>query len=165
MVRCNTCNVLHMQQFFGLFPLFSMIWYRWIQSPAMFKRQDVWWYSFCWSISLSIDYVWNWRIDRVITTSSCSYCIWNRYCQNNRRSLPILLLFTWFDMVELNHLPCQNNKMHDDIVFADRLQYQLTMFDVYVLIGLSRLLDSHIAYAIVIKNLHWQQPWWGKRSL
>ena len=36
--------------------------------------------------------------------------------------------------------------MYDDAVFADRFRYQLTMFGILVLIGLSRLLHAHIAY-------------------
>ena len=38
--------------------------------------------------------------------------------------------------------------MYDDAVFADRFRYQLTMFGIPVLIGLSRLLRAHIAYEI-----------------
>ena len=38
--------------------------------------------------------------------------------------------------------------MYDDTVFADRLRYQLTMFGIRVLIGLSCLLHAHIAYEI-----------------
>ena len=51
-----------------------------------------------------------------------------------------------FDTVEFNRLPCSNNEMYDDAVFADRFRYQLTMFEILVLIGLSRLLHAHIAY-------------------
>ena len=38
--------------------------------------------------------------------------------------------------------------MYDDAVFADRFRYQLTMFGIAVLIGLSRLLRPHIPYEI-----------------
>ena len=38
--------------------------------------------------------------------------------------------------------------MYDDAVFADRFRYQLTMFEIGVLIGQSRLLRAHIAYEI-----------------
>ena len=38
--------------------------------------------------------------------------------------------------------------MNDDAVFADRSLYQLTMFGIPVLIGLSRLLRAHNAYEI-----------------
>ena len=40
--------------------------------------------------------------------------------------------------------------MYDDAVFDNRFRYQLTMFDVCILIGLSRLLDTHIAYEMAI---------------
>ena len=43
--------------------------------------------------------------------------------------------------------------MYDDIVFADRFRYQLTMFEGCVLIGLSRLLDTHIACEVVIQQI------------
>ena len=39
-------------------------------------------------------------------------------------------------------------QMCDDAVFADRFRYQLTMFGIAVLLGLSRLLPAHIAYEI-----------------
>ena len=106
--------------------------------------------QFRWSIPLSIDYVWNLGIDRAISTPSCSYCVWNRYGQNHRSILPNFLLFAWFDTVEFKRLPCSNTKMYDDIVFDDRFRYQLTMFEVCVLLWQSLLLDTHIAYEIVI---------------
>ena len=54
----------------------------------------------------------------------------------------------WFDTVEFNWMPCPNNKMDDNAVFADRFHSQLTMFRIRALIGLSRLLHAHIAYEI-----------------
>ena len=38
--------------------------------------------------------------------------------------------------------------MIDDAAFADRIRYQLTMFAIRVLIGLYRLIHTHIAYEI-----------------
>ena len=38
--------------------------------------------------------------------------------------------------------------MYDDAVFADRFLYQLTMFEIQVLIRLSRILHAHIAYEL-----------------
>ena len=64
------------------FQLSSLIWHGWIQSSAVFKRQDVRWCSFRWSIPCSIGYVWNSYINEAISTSSCSYCIWNCYIKN-----------------------------------------------------------------------------------
>ena len=130
-----------------IFQLFSMIWYCRVQSPAVSKQQDVGWCSFRWLIPLSIDYVWESVIDRVISTPSCSYCIRNRYCQNHRRFLcRISYCLVWFDIVEFNRLPCSNDKMYDDVVFADRFRYSTTMFGKHILIGLSRLLHANIAY-------------------
>ena len=149
MVRCITCNVLHMRQFSD-FILFSMIWYCRIQSSAMFKQQDIRWCGFRWSIPLSIGYVWNWIIDMAILTPSCSYCIYNRWCQNHRSILPNFLLFAWFDTIEFNRRPWSNSKIYDDAVFADRFRYHLAMFGMCILIRLSRLLNTHIAYEIAI---------------
>ena len=130
-----------------------MIWYGWIQSSAMFKQQDARWCGFQWLIPLSFDYVWNSSIDRALSTPSCLFCIWIRYCQILRSILPNFLLFAWFDTVEFNRLQCSNNKMHDDVIFHDRFQYQLIMFELCILIGRSRLLDTHIAYEIAIYKI------------
>ena len=43
--------------------------------------------------------------------------------------------------------------MYNEAVYADRLRYQLTMFEVFMLIGLSRLLDTYVAYQIAILKI------------
>ena len=43
--------------------------------------------------------------------------------------------------------------MYLDVVFDDRFRYELTMSEVFVLTGLSRLLDIHIAYEIAIYKI------------
>ena len=43
--------------------------------------------------------------------------------------------------------------MYDDVVFDDRFRYQLTMLEMCILIGLSRFLDTHIAYEIAMQNI------------
>ena len=43
--------------------------------------------------------------------------------------------------------------MYDDNIFADRFRNQLTMFEMRVTIGLSRLLDNHIVHVIVISQI------------
>ena len=48
--------------------------------------------------------------------------------------------------LEFNRMPCPNDKMYDDVVFADRFRYPLAKFGIRVLIELSRLLHAHIAY-------------------
>ena len=131
MFRCITCNVFQC----GNSADFSI---------------DVRWSDFGWSIPQWIDYVWNSSIRMSISTPSCSYCIWIRYCQNYRSIQPNFQLFVWFDTIEINRLPCTNNKMSDDVDFNDRFRYQLTMFEVCILIMLSRLLDIHIAYEIAV---------------
>ena len=131
-----------------IFVLFGMIWYCRIQLPAVSKQRDVRWYGFRWSIPLPIHYVWNSSIDRSMSTPSCLYYIWDRDCQNHHSILPNFLLFAWFDTVEFNRLPCPNNTMYDDVVLDDRFRYQLTMFEVCILIWLSRLLYTQLAYEI-----------------
>ena len=125
-----------------------MIWYCRIQSPVVSKRLDVRWCSFRWSIPLSIDYVWESSIDKVISNPSCSYCIWNRYCQNHRSILPNFLLFVWLYTVEFNWMPSPNVKIYDDLIFADRFQYPLTMFRNRLWRVLCRVLHAEIAYEI-----------------
>ena len=128
-----------------MFPLFSMLSYCWVQVS---KQQDVRWWNFRWSIPLYIVYVWESIIDGVISTPSCSYSIWNRYCQNDRRILPNILLLIWFYTVEFNSLPFPNDKMYDDAVFGVRFRYPFAMFRNRELIGLFRLLHAHITYEI-----------------
>ena len=70
------------------FPIVCMIWYGWIQSPAMFKQQDVRWYGFQWSILISIDCVLKWLYSRsYLSTPWNSYCIWNGYIRNSTGKL------------------------------------------------------------------------------
>ena len=115
------------------FRIVSMIWYAWIQSSAMIKQQDVRWCVFRRSLPLSIEHIWNSGIDSAISTSSCSYCIWNRHCQNHRSIHPYFVLFAWFDTLEFIRLLCPNNKMYDYVVFDDRFRYQLTyVWSVYI---------------------------------
>ena len=54
----------------------------------------------------------------------------------------------WSETVEFNRLPCPNNEMNGDAVFAIRFLYQLAILGMRVLILLSRLLHTHIAYEI-----------------
>ena len=147
MVHCITCNVTY-AAILPIFILFWMIWYCRIQSTALFNERDVRWCGFRYSIPLSIDYVWKSCIYMDIPTPSCSYCIWNRHCQNHRSIFPNFLLFPWFDTLEWNRLSCSNSKVHDDTVFADRFRCQLTMFGIPVLIWLSRFFHAQIAYVV-----------------
>ena len=166
---CRSCIVIHKSlvldgslhyvqcvpyaEILQIFLLFSMISNCRIQSPAVSKQRDVRWCNFRYSIPISNGYLWNACIDMAISTPSCSYCIWNRYWQNHRIILPNFLLFAWFDTLEFNRRLCSNNKMYDDMVFNNRFWYQLTMFEVCIFTGLSRLLDTHIAYEIAISKI------------
>ena len=58
----------------------------------------------------------------------------------------IFLLFIMICKVEFNRLPCPDNEKCDDAVFADIFRYQLTMFGIRVLLGVSPFLHAHIAY-------------------
>ena len=147
MVRCITCSVTY-AAILPIFILFSMIWYCRIQSTAVSKERDVRLCGLLYSIPLAIDYFWKSCIDMNISTTSCSYCIWNRYCQNHRSIIPNFLLFAWFDTLEWNRLSCSNSKIYDDAVFAGRFRYQLIRFGIRVLISLSRFFQAHIAYVI-----------------
>ena len=40
--------------------------------------------------------------------------------------------------------------MYDDEVFADRFRYQLIMFEIRLLVRLSRLLHAHIVYEVAV---------------
>ena len=64
-----------------------------------------------------------------------------------------LYYLAWRYTAELNRLSCPNNKMYDDAVFADRFRYQLTMFEIREVIGLSRLVHTNITYEIVTTKI------------
>ena len=156
MFRCITCNMFHMRQFFRFF--YSLAWFDTVefQLPAYSKQRDVRRCGFCWSIQLSIDYVWNSSINRAISTRSCSYCVWNRSCQNLRSIFANFQLIAWFDTLAFNRLPCSNNKMFHDAVYTDRFRYQLTMFwSVYIDRVISTPWYSCCIWNSYIKNHHW----------
>ena len=56
------------------------------------------------------------------------------------------------DFMRLNSIvgDVQTPNIYDDMVFNDRFWYRLTMLEVWIFTGLSRLLDTHIAYEIAI---------------
>ena len=75
----------------------------------------------------------------MVRCNTCDVTHMRQFCR-------LFYCFAWFDTVEFNRLPCTNDKMYNDVVFSDRLRHQLTVFGIDVLIVLSRLLHSHIAY-------------------
>ena len=52
----------------------------------------------------------------------------------------------WYCRIQLPAV--SKSKIDDAAVFAGQFRYQLTMFGISVLIGLSRLRRAHIAYEI-----------------
>ena len=65
-----------------------------------------------------------------------------------RKFCRFFFCLAFFYTVEFNCLPCPNNEMYDDTVFADRFHCYLAMFGILVLIGLSLHLHAHIIYEI-----------------
>ena len=150
MVRCITCNVLHMRKYCWF--LYCLAWFDNVDFNRLPCPNNEMYGDAVFAIRflISIGCLWNACIDVAIWTPSCSYCLWNRYSQNHRSILPNFLLFARFDTLAFNRLPWSNNKVYDDAVFADRFRYNLTMFGMCILIRLSRLLSTHIAYDIAI---------------
>ena len=62
--------------------------------------------------------------------------------------LQIFYCLAWFCTVELNRLPCPNDKKYDDVVFVDRFRYHLAMFGNLLLTGLSWHIHDHNSYEI-----------------
>ena len=58
-----------------------------------------------------------------------------------------------FDAVEFNRLPSPNDRTYDDEIFASQIRNHLTIFEMIILTGLSRLLHGYVAYEIVIPNM------------
>ena len=91
MVRCITCNVLHMRQFCRF--LYCLAWldtveFNRLPCPKNEMYDDaVFGDRFHYQLT-----VWNSCIDMAISILSCSYCICNRYWQNHRSILPNFLL-------------------------------------------------------------------------
>ena len=92
----------------------------------------------------------------MFVTPSCSYCIWNRWWQNDRSILPNFLLFAWFDKVEFNRLPCSKSKMYDDAVFDDLLPYQVMhVWSVYIDRVISTPWYWYCIWKSYVKRHHW----------
>ena len=134
------------------FPIVCLIWYARIQSSAMFNQQDIRWCGFRWSISLSIGYVWNsgmiwlsWILHAhiayitdgaKISAAFCriSYCLHDfiRFISIVGDVQTTRCTMTWFSMID------------SDINWVCLKCVHCTFM------GLSRLLDTHIAYEIAI---------------
>ena len=146
MVRCITCNVLHMRQFCRF--LYCLSWFDTVECNRLPSPKN----------EMNDDAVFSNRFHYQLTMFGIRVLIWlsgffhthiayvDRYWQNHRSILPNFLLFAWFDTLEFNRLPSSNNKIYDDADFADRFRYQLAMFEIRVFIWLSWLLHGHIAH-------------------
>ena len=147
MVRCSTCNVFHMRQFVRFFYYFA--WFDTLNSivcrvqPISYtmlkcslidsvlkwlRSSSVYWYGY-------LDYHAHVVYELAITKITAELC-------------RISKCLAWFGTVEFNRLPCPNDKIYDDEVFADRFRYKLTMFDSRVLVRHSPLIYAQIAYQI-----------------
>ena len=145
MIRSITCNVLHMLQFCRF--LYYLAWFDTVE----FNRLP------CPKNEIYDDAVFANRFHYQLTMFGIGVLIWLS------RSFMLMLhmkeiltkspqhssefpIVAWFDTLEFNRLPWSNNKIYDDAVFADRFRHHLTMFGMCILIRLSRLLNTHIAY-------------------
>ena len=134
---------------FSRISYFCIIIYGWIQSTAESKRQDVRWFIFA-------D-----RFRYPLTTFANRVLIWlsrliHAHIAYETDTAKIIAAFcrisySLHDLIRWTQSSAML-KQQDirNIVFTDRLRYQLTMFEVCVLIWQSRLLYTHIAYEIVI---------------
>ena len=119
-----------------------------IQLPEVFKRQDVQWCRFRWSIPFSIDYVGSVCTERLSRLFHSHIVYEIAIAKITAEFTRISQCSAWFDTVEINRLSFPSDKMCDDNVFADRYRYQLTKFEILVLARLSRFLHAHIACEI-----------------
>ena len=69
----------------------------------------------------------------------------------------LLLSMTWY--VYFNRLPCPNDNMYNDHVFAYRFLLQMITFGMCTLIWLSLLLHDRIAYEIAIAKITAEICW------
>ena len=152
MVRCSTCNVFHMRQFCGCYC--CLAWFDTLNSIVCcvqsirymmmkFSLIDtvfnclllkcVYWYGY-------LDYQAHVVYEIAIADITAEY----------RRTIRYL---AWFGRVEFNRLPCLKDEIYDDQGFSGRLCCQLTMFEIRVLVRLSRVLRAHIPYEIAFAKI------------
>ena len=117
----------------------------------MSKRQDVRCYSdrFCYQLTM-FEILLLARLSRLLH-AHIVYEI--AFAKITARICCISHCFARFDTVQCDRLLSPNNNMYDDDFIADRFRYQLTIFEMRILIWLPRLLDDHIAYEIVISKI------------
>ena len=149
MVRCSTRNMFHIRKFCRFFIyLHNLILLNY--SSAVSKRQEIRCCRVGRWIQLSIGCLnfayWLGYLDCFMLIMHMKQIL-PKPSQHSRR---ISCWFAWIDTLEFIRLPGPNDKIYDDVVFAERFRYQLTMYEAYILIWQLRLLDTHIAYEKVI---------------
>ena len=116
MVGSITCNVLHMRQFCRF--LYCLAWFDTVEFNRLpcprneMYDDEVFAIRFHYQLTMFGIRVLIW----LSWFFSCSYCISNRYWQNQRSILPNFLLFAWFDTLEFNRLPWSNKEIYDNAV-------------------------------------------------
>ena len=149
MFLCITCNVFHMPQFCTLF--YCLAWFRTVEfnfrpSPKNEMYDDA---IFCWSISPSIDYVWSSITDRLSSLLHAHIA----YEINTAKIVAAFCRISYFCMIWYGWIHSSAIFNQQDVRwcgFDARFRYQLAMFEMFILIMLSRLLDTHIANEIAI---------------
>ena len=131
-----------------------MISYGWIQSSASLNDNiydnEVFIRRYCYQLAIFGIRIFIWLYSLLhahfvyvidIAESVAAFCRIS-YCLHN---------LIWLN--SFNRRPCRNDKTYDDDVFTDRIRYQITTFEVCILIGLSWLLHAHTAYEIVLSKI------------
>ena len=150
MVRCITCNVLHMRnfcRFLHCLARFDTVEFNRLLCPdkemyhnavfadrfryqlAMFGNRVLIWLS--WLLHAHIAYITD---GAKIIAAFCEFPI---VC---------MILYGWIQCRR-----CSNNKMYDDVGFDDRFRYQLTMYEVCILIPWY----TYCMWNSYMKNHHW----------
>ena len=132
------------------FSIFSMTWYCRIQSSA------------CANDKKYHDVVFVGRFRYQLTMFGNRVLIWYSRLLHARIAYEIdtvkiiaafcRISYSLHDLIRLNSIVCHVQTKRCSITWfsPDRFRYQLTMFEVCTLIRLSRLLNTHIAFEIVI---------------
>ena len=133
MIRCSTCNVIHMRQYCSFFLLF--VWLDTVEINRLQCPNDKMYDDVVFVVQfryqlLCLEFCHRWGY-----LDSFMLILHMKQILKKVRSIqPNFLFFAWFVTAEFNRLPCSNNKMYDDMDFADWFRYQLTMFEVCILI-------------------------------
>ena len=141
MVRCITCNVFHMRKFCRFF--YCLAW----SETVEFNRLP------CPNYEMYGDAVFAIRFRYQLAIFGMRVLIWlsrllHVHIAYEINTDKIIAAFFWISYCLLDLIQTTRYTMMHD--FADRFRYHLTMFGMCILIRLSRLLNTHIAYEIAI---------------